>query len=55
MRLRSSRVGRGQALVEYLLMSVMLLFLFTGLYRVLQNQLRFVFLKAGRAILHAYY
>lgn len=46
---------RGQALVEYLLMTVMLLFLFTGLYRVLSGQLKALFAKAGRAILIAYY
>jgi len=46
---------RGQALIEYLLMTVMLLALFTGLYRVLQGQLRFLFQKAGKAILYAYY
>lgn len=47
---------RGQALVEYLLMMVMLLFLFTGLYRVLTGQVRDrMFLPAGKAILRAYY
>ena len=46
---------RGQALVEYLLMTLMLLSLFIGLYRVLQTQLRFVFTKAGKAILYDYY
>lgn len=46
---------RGQALVEYLLMTLMLLFLFTGLYRLLQGQLRFLFIRAGKAILTAYY
>jgi hypothetical protein len=46
---------RGQALVEYLLMTLMLLALFTGLYRVLQSQLRIYFQKAGQAILTAYY
>lgn len=46
---------RGQALVEYLLMTVMLLFLFTGLYRVLQGQLKTLFSKAGQAILRAYF
>ncbi|OIO07599.1 MAG: hypothetical protein AUJ52_09970 [Elusimicrobia bacterium CG1_02_63_36] len=46
---------RGQALIEYLLMTLMLLALFTGLYRVLQTQLRVYFQKAGKAILTAYY
>lgn len=46
---------RGQALVEYLLMTVMLLFLFIGLYRVLSGQLKALFAKAGKAILIAYY
>lgn len=46
---------RGQVIVEYLLMTVMLLFLFTGLYRLLQGQLATLFAKAGRAILVAYY
>lgn len=46
---------RGQTIVEYLLMTVMLLFLFTGLYRVLQGQLRSTFQKVGLAILTAYY
>ena len=50
-----ARGSRGQALIEYLLMTVMLLALFTGLYRVLQGQLRFLFQKAGKAILYAYY
>jgi len=47
--------ARGQALVEYMLMTLMLLFLFTGLYRVLQVQLKGLFAKAGKAILTAYY
>jgi Flp pilus assembly pilin Flp len=47
--------SRGQALVEYLLMTVMLPILFTSLYRFLQNQLAFLFTKAGKAILYAYY
>ena len=49
------RVEQGQVLVEYLLMTVMLLFLFTGLYRVLQGQLKTLFTKAGQAILRAYF
>lgn len=55
MHRKGRRGSRGQALVEYLLMTVMLLALFTGLYRVLQGQLRFLFTRAGRAILTAYY
>lgn len=53
---KNGRLGeRGQALIEYLLMTLMLLALFTGLYRVLQTQLRVYFTKAGQAILTAYY
>lgn len=48
-------MARGQALVEYLLMTIIILFLFTGMYRVLQSQLRTLFSKAGKAILTAYY
>ncbi len=47
--------ARGQALVEYLLMTTMLLFLFTGLYRLLQGALKDYFTQAGKAILTAYY
>ena len=54
-RMVRRRSPSGQALVEYLLMTLMLLFVFTGLYRVLQSQLRTTFQKAGRAILFAYY
>jgi len=49
------RLRRGQALVEYLLMSLMLLFLFTGMYSVLQSELKKYFTAAGRVILLAYY
>jgi len=52
---RFARKNRGQALIEYLMMTLMLLFLFTGLYRVLQGQLKTLFTKAGVAILTAYY
>ena len=45
----------GQALVEYLLMTLMLLFVFTTMYRVLQGQLRSAFERVGRAILFAYH
>ena len=45
----------GQALIEYLLMTLMLLSLSIGLYRLLQGQLRIVFTKAGVAILTAYF
>ena len=49
-------VGRGQVLVEYLLMMVMLLSLFTGMYRMLQDQIRRkMFKPGGKAILRAYY
>ena len=49
------RANRGQVLVEYLLMTLMLLALFTGLYRMLQGQVKMLFSKAGVAILTAYY
>lgn len=52
---KSRNKRRGQALVEYLLMTSMLLFLFIGLYRLLQGQIKNVFSKAGVAILTAYY
>lgn len=47
--------ARGQALVEYLLMTAMLLFLFTGMYRLLQTNLKSYFRGAGQSILKAYY
>lgn len=47
--------SRGQALVEYLLMTAMLLFLFTGMYRLLQTNLKSYFRGAGQSILKAYY
>ncbi|MBI4424717.1 MAG: hypothetical protein HY554_13370 [Elusimicrobia bacterium] len=51
------RLGSGgQTMVEYLLMMLMLLFLFTGLYRVLSNQVKHkMFVPAGKAILRPYY
>ena len=52
---RRRRKQGGQALIEYLLMTLMLLALFTGLYKVLQSQLRVYFQKAGTVILTAYY
>ena len=57
---RGSRRGwpasGGQALIEYLLMMLMLLFVFTGLYRVLTGQVRNkMFLPAGKAILRTYW
>ena len=51
---RKGRRG-GQALVEYLLMTAMLLFLFTGMYRLLQSNLKNYFRGAGQSILKAYY
>jgi len=53
---RKSRGNRrGQALVEYLMMTLMLLALFTGLYKVLQSSLKDYFTKAGQVILMVYY
>ena len=49
------RSRRGQALVEYMLMTVMLLALFTGMYRLLQGELKGLFTQAGKVILNAYY
>ena len=53
--IKGLRGTRGQALVEYLLMTAMLLFLFTGMYRLLQSNLRSYFRGAGQSILKAYY
>ena len=50
-----SRWSRGQTVVEYLLMTVMLLALFTGLYGALQKSMRLAFIRAGTMILRAYY
>ena len=50
-----SRRSRGQTVVEYLLMTVMLLALFTGLYKVLQSSMKKAFIRAGIVILRAYY
>ena len=50
-----SRRSRGQTVVEYMLMTVMLLALFTGLYKVLQSSMRKAFIRAGIVILRAYY
>ena len=53
---RADRRRRGQALIEYLLMMLMLLFVFTGLYRVLTGTVRNkLFLPAGKAILRDYW
>jgi hypothetical protein len=49
------RRSRGQALIEYLLMTLMLLFIFTSLYRMLQGQMKNLFTHAGVAILSTYY
>jgi len=51
----SQKWARGQALIEYLLMTMMLLFLFIGLYRTLQTSLKELFTQAGIRILTAYY
>ncbi len=50
-----SRRSRGQTVVEYLLMTLLLLGLFTGLYKVLQTEMRKAFIRAGVVILRAYY
>jgi len=49
------RGRRGQALIEYLLMTLMLLFIFTTLYRMLSGQMKTLFTNAGIAILTSYY
>jgi len=46
---------RGQALVEYLLMTMLLFFSFLSLYSLLQRALGHVFTTVGRTILFAYY
>ena len=53
--IKGLRGTRGQALVEYLLMTAMLLFLFSGMFRLLQSNLRSYFRGAGQSILKAYY
>jgi hypothetical protein len=50
-----ARRRRGQALIEYLLMTLMLLFIFTTLYRMLSGQMKRLFTNAGVAILTSYY
>ncbi|MEK7744144.1 MAG: hypothetical protein AAB578_07115 [Elusimicrobiota bacterium] len=50
-----SRRSRGQTVVEYMLMTVMLLALFTGLYKALQTSMKNAFVRAGIMILRAYY
>ena len=52
---RGRASARGQVIVEYLLMTSMLLFLFTGMYKLLQSNLKSYFAKAGQVILTAYY
>ena len=52
---RLVRGSRGQALIEYMLMTLMLLFIFTTLYRMLQGQMKNLFTHAGIAILSTYY
>jgi hypothetical protein len=49
------RWSRGQTIVEYLLMTLLLLALFTGLYKVLQTSMKNAFIRAGVVILRAYY
>ena len=49
------RRSRGQTVVEYLLMTLLLLGLFTGLYKVLQTEMKKAFTRAGIVILKAYY
>lgn len=42
-------------MIEYMLMTLMLLFIFTTLYRMLQGQMKNLFTHAGIAILSTYY
>ncbi|MBI4249600.1 MAG: hypothetical protein HY611_08865 [Elusimicrobia bacterium] len=46
---------KAQATVEYLLVTVAFLILFTSIYGFLQDVLKSVFMKAGFLILKAYY
>ena len=46
---------KAQATVEYLLVTVAFLILFTSIYGFLQDVLKTVFMKAGFLILKAYY
>jgi len=47
--------SRGQTTIEYLLSTMMILALFTGMYGFLQVQTRRLFAAAARMILRAYY
>jgi hypothetical protein len=49
------RRGRGQTTIEYLLTTLMILVLFTTMYRFLQGQTRKLFSAAAHAILAPYY
>ena len=52
----SRKVSSGQATVEYLLMTLVLMVFFIGMYRLLHTQLRDKsFKRAGKAILTVYY
>ena len=49
------RKESGQTVVEYLLTTVFLMVFFVGMYGFLQGQLKNLFIRAGMAILTAYY
>ena len=49
------RSARGQTTIEYLMTTMMILVLFTTMYRFLQGQTRKLFSAAASAILTPYY
>lgn len=51
----SRAAGRGQAAVEYIMSTLMILVLFTGMYGFLQQQTRRLFTAAARAIVRSYH
>ncbi|MDD5656177.1 MAG: hypothetical protein PHF00_02870 [Elusimicrobia bacterium] len=53
MKISDSR--RGQATVEYLLTTLVLVTVFAGMYGFMQRQLRTLFIKAGTKILATHY
>ena len=52
---RQSRGRAGQAAVEYLLTTMVLVTCFAAMYGFMQQQLRRLFVQAGTKILTAYY
>lgn len=55
-RVEEKKSSSGQATVEYLLMTLVLMVFFIGLYRIMQKVLKEKsFTRAGKAILTVYY